>query len=661
MSASYTYRRKQSTYTFSVQTEIQAITKNVVSIASTTPLSVPFNTPFASLDLPDFINVSLSDGTNQNMDVTWVQGSYNPAVASLYTVLGTLTLPAGVTNTGNIQASIMVNVSAQVNTPNGLGERISVQNLKKVWRIGTNESCTLSIPQNYTVDWAICDDRTHVAVATGTGTTVSYTPVDGQYSQVFYIRAVASKGPDLVFPFISKTFPIYPADFGPNDPGVIHWDASNFIQYRNDNYANRTGAKIYIDGEITTTGLPAFEKWRSTDKYHPCHFRFGPNFKNMTGNAYGMRVNRNCQNLLFDGVYENHDGVLFEMVPKTGETYGSTTRAQIIYVEAADTDTTQVAADASKNLTFGGFHLKGHGISSAGITWQTTNTPNINYDTYSLDGCNMHDFLIEDTNDEGIYIGRFTDALSPTRAYGPITNARFFRIKTINTGADGMQWGSCFNSVMYDLDITNAGYRSDPSHKNGISWNGGNKNCSVFNVKINSCKNGIAMHTGRGGGDCEFFNVILINPTINAVNWFLRIDENDYDKTLSYRLHHNTTWIAQGNSEEVWAATATPVIQTIMNPYISADNAFIQPDVSKYVVRFNNTPNTGWILNDYLTTNFNAFVSNSDFNPKDANSPLFRAKTPGVTTAHPWAAYDFDRVGYFKDCSNALGGHYLFT
>lgn len=661
MSANYTYRRKPTRFTFSVKTEVDAKTKNVVSIASTTPLSVPFNTPFASLDLPDFINVSLSDGTNQNMDVVWVQGSYNQAVASLYTILGTLTLPAGVTNTGSLKASIMVNVSAQVNAPNGLGERISVQGLKKVWRIGTNESCTLSIPQNYTVDWAICDDRTHVAVATGTGTTVSYTPVDGQYSQVFYVRAVASKGPDLVFPFISKTFPIYPADFLPGDPGVINWNASNAIAYRNDNYANRTGTKIYIDGEITTSGLMAFEKWRSNDKYHPCHFRFGPNFKILTGNAYGMRVNRNCQNLLFDGVYENNNGALFEMVPKAGEVYGTTSRAQIIYNEAADTDTSQIAANASKNITFGGFHLRGNGISSAGITWQTTNTPNINYDNYSLDGCNMHDFLIEDTNDEGIYIMRFTDALSPTRAYAPCTNARFFRIKTVNTGADGMQWGSCFNCQMYDLEITNAGYRNDPSHKNAISWNSGNKNCSVFNVKINSTKNGIAMHTGRGGGDCEFFNVIMINPTSNAVNWFLRIDENDYDKTLSYRLHHNTCWLAQGNSEEVWAATATPVIQTVMNPYVSADNSFIQPDINKYVVRFNNTPNTGWILNDYLTTNFNAFVSNSDFNPKDANSPLFRAKTPGVTMAHPWAAYDFDRVGYFRECSNALGGHYLFT
>lgn len=168
------------------------------------------------------------------------------------------------------------------------------------------------------------------------------------------------------------------------------------------------------------------------------------------------------------------------------------------------------------------------------------------------------------------------------------------------------------------------------------------------------------MHTGKRGGDCEFFNIIMINPTINAVNWFLRIDEsNAEDKVLSYTLHHNTSWLAQGNSEEVWAEK--PGIRTVMNPYISADNAFIQPDTTKYVVRFNSTPNTGWILNDYLTTNFDAFVSNTDFNPKDANSPLFRPKTPGVTMKHPWSAYDFDRVGYFKECAGALGGHYLFT
>lgn len=571
-----------------------------------------------------------------------------------------------------IAATIDLAVLSQAITPNGKGERISVQGLKKVWRIGTNESCTISIPKDYTVSWEICDDRSHVALASGTGTTVSYTPVDGQYSQVFYIRGVVRKGDKLVFPFISKTIPIYPADFLPGDPGVIKWDAATFITYHNDNYKNLIGQKIYIDGEMTTSGLPAFEKWRSTDKYHPHHIRFGPNFKLLTGNAYGMRVNRNCQNLLFDGIHEDHQGVVFEMVPKAAtatkaaEKYGVTSRAQIIYVEAADTDITQLAVDASKNLTFGGFRLRGNGISSAGMVGQTTNTPNINYDNYSLDGCNVHDFLIEDTNDEGVYWMRFTDAVSPNgtttpKAYAPCTNSRFFRIKTVNTGADGMQWGSSINCEMYDLEINNAGYRNDSSHSNAISWNAGNKGCSVFNVKINGCKKGIAMHTGRGGGDCEFFNVIMINPTLKTVNWFLRIDENDYDKVLSYRLHHNTSWIADGNSEEVWAATATPVIKTVMNPYISADNAFIQPDITKYVVRFNGTPNTGWILNDYLTTNFDAFVSKTDFNPKDANSPLFRPKTPGVTMKHPFAAYDFDRVGYFKDCANALGGHYLFT
>lgn len=562
-----------------------------------------------------------------------------------------------------IAATIDLAVLSQAIEPNGKGERISVQGLKKVWRIGTKESCTISIPKDYSVSWEICDDRSHIALASGTGTEVSYTPVEGQYSQVLYIRGIVSKGDKLVFPFISKTIPIYPPDFLPTDAGVIHWSGSAAIAYRDDKYKDRTGARIYIDGEVTTSSLMAFIHWRSNDKYRPVHLRFGPNFKIKTTNAYGMRINRNCQNMLFDAVYEDSYGCTIEMTPKTGEVYGKTTRAQIIYKEAADTDVTQLPKDASKNITMSGFRLRGNGISSAGITWQTSNTPNINYNTYSLDGCNLHDCLIEDTNDEPLYIGRYTDDPAQSTngiAYAPITNARFFRIKTVNSGADGMQWGSCINCEMYDLEITNAGYRNDPSHKNAISWNSGNKNCSVFNVKINSTKNGIAMHTGRYGGDCEFFNIIMINPTTNAVNWFLRIDEsNTTDKVLSYTLHHNTSWLAQGNSEEVWAEK--PGIQTVMNPYISADNAFIQPDTTKYVVRFNSTPNTGWILNDYLTTNFDAFVSKTDFNPKDANSPLFRPKTPGVTMKHPFSAYDFDRVGYFKDCAGALGAHYLFT
>jgi gliding motility-associated-like protein len=49
-------------------------------------------------------------GQGDQVTVTWTPGTYNGQVAGVYTLTGSLTLPAGTTNLGNLQATIQVEV-----------------------------------------------------------------------------------------------------------------------------------------------------------------------------------------------------------------------------------------------------------------------------------------------------------------------------------------------------------------------------------------------------------------------------------------------------------------------------------------------------------------------------------------------------------------------
>lgn len=88
---------------------------NVNSISAISPINVTFGASAASISLPSTINVTLSDNSIQIMNISWNGGTptYDGNVPGTYSFAGTLVLPDGVTNTGNVGATVDVTVPAQ--------------------------------------------------------------------------------------------------------------------------------------------------------------------------------------------------------------------------------------------------------------------------------------------------------------------------------------------------------------------------------------------------------------------------------------------------------------------------------------------------------------------------------------------------------------------
>ncbi len=87
----------------------------VIVISTTTAaLHVTSGTDINLVPLPETVEVALSDGTTQQMEVLWNTSPYNPDVADTYTLQGTLELPEGVINQNDVMAIIDVIVEEDV-------------------------------------------------------------------------------------------------------------------------------------------------------------------------------------------------------------------------------------------------------------------------------------------------------------------------------------------------------------------------------------------------------------------------------------------------------------------------------------------------------------------------------------------------------------------
>jgi gliding motility-associated-like protein len=83
----------------------------VVAVAALDMLEVNWNTPFNTLTPPDKVQVTLNNGETISLDVAWQASSYEPLIAGVYSLVGTITLTDDITNPEQIQASLMVLIS----------------------------------------------------------------------------------------------------------------------------------------------------------------------------------------------------------------------------------------------------------------------------------------------------------------------------------------------------------------------------------------------------------------------------------------------------------------------------------------------------------------------------------------------------------------------
>ena len=98
--------------------EAIVLVKNVQSVASPSPFSVTYNTPFGAngigIGLPSTLVVTFTDLTTQSMNISWA-GTYNPTTPGPYTITGVIQLPdATYANPSNVMASVVVTVSVEI-------------------------------------------------------------------------------------------------------------------------------------------------------------------------------------------------------------------------------------------------------------------------------------------------------------------------------------------------------------------------------------------------------------------------------------------------------------------------------------------------------------------------------------------------------------------
>jgi hypothetical protein len=104
--------RNPSALTASLRITVgQQPVRTITRVATLAAINVAYGTTIGAITLPNSITVTLSDSTTTSTGITWNTSTYHPAPAGTYTLTGTLTTSAGITNPSNLTASISITVN----------------------------------------------------------------------------------------------------------------------------------------------------------------------------------------------------------------------------------------------------------------------------------------------------------------------------------------------------------------------------------------------------------------------------------------------------------------------------------------------------------------------------------------------------------------------
>ncbi len=85
--------------------------KNITSVSSLNDISVVYGIPFASLTLPETVEVTLDDTSTTTLQVIWTEGTYDSSVSGEYILEGAITLTPEISNSSNLKASVKIIVA----------------------------------------------------------------------------------------------------------------------------------------------------------------------------------------------------------------------------------------------------------------------------------------------------------------------------------------------------------------------------------------------------------------------------------------------------------------------------------------------------------------------------------------------------------------------
>lgn len=526
-----------------------------------------------------------------------------------------------------------VSGSASLVAP-GSGIAITATNpvpLTKIFRAGTQYQFTLNYPAGTTfVGWQIVDHVTRVVVTSGVTLTATWTPTftsmlnTNVYDLIVTVSKSGTEYPRIFFGEI-RVLPVKPT------VADVTWSTSgNKDGSWTDRATGAAGVTNYAIKISSMAGRLNPFYWFSSDPTKWIYV-YCDEGTVLTSDTFNFTPGPN-QNVIWDF---------------TGTTVKQGMR---LSKNAAGTDqlfrwTASDATHNSKNVIFYGIECDGNSETMSGAAgWQVeTSHDAVNeYETYTLDNVRVGLMWCHDTGGEGMYGLHFNDAIQGDgRAFAPMANSLIFDNLTEDTGNEGIQWGSTFDSEIFGNTVRRASLASTDGHMNGIQISDGNRNLAVYANTVDTTAHILSAFTGRRGKDVWVFsNQFYTTRGDGDLNNFLKINQNDTYATVDWWFYHNTIVTATGIP---WSIYNTVGNTTVWNKLALVGN-LITTSTATTNEQVDSPDVTNLVIDNYQTTNKNGVFF---FNDGSKDYRLATLTSPAVATittvipSHHWAdAYD---------------------
>lgn len=241
-------------------------------------------------------------------------------------------------------------------------------------------------------------------------------------------------------------------------------------------------------------------------------------------------------------------------------------------------------------------HIHVYGVSSVGVVGKTDASCDKSTwrGNFTMKNIKIHDNLIEDSMDEGFYIGNSHYSTGVTLTCGGIStkifehdviNVEVNNNIVLNSGRDGIQVGSVILGMnVHDNKVTNFATRSLFGHQSGIQINQG----STGNIYLNEIKKGTGYGIFiEGSGGSNVYENLVINSDQGAI----LISDFVPIKTTPFLITNNT--LIDNKDNIVYVNT-----QNTLGNYFANNIVVSKRETNKFPTyvdfRINNPTKTSW-------------------------------------------------------------------
>lgn len=520
----------------------------------------------------------------------------------------------------------------------------------KVWRAGTLYNGTLTVPTGYTgITWKIIRHQRYKdgiiniedVVASGSSTTVTWTPVFNgtDSSNTYYLKVAGTKGGSPNLDWIARgEITVLPAIFTEGQADVVidlAVDGPATAKANNSNWNDyaATGRKIYVKG-TSNAGAQVlnFFYWRSTNPLKPIHVIF--HGCTINASTYLLKVGSN-RNIILDGC--DDETVPYGLI--LNKTTGGTN--ECVYMSQADN------THDSSWWIMGGIKID-NGVytqGGTGFVMQMANNATFNSGTSIMDSLTVFRLSINNTNNEGGYLGHTIQGSTPE--FTGLSNCLYYNLYINNTRNESWQLGGHNGVDIFGNTFNNSGLGLQAGQNYNTQISQGNQN--IF-WSANNADTGQSMFqsfTGKTGGTSEIF-CNKYQTTGFLANYFHASKSSLYSSI--YIGVFNNIWMGPNNSEKAFnfyndSDFGTPSV--IVNPCYFDSNIIIGGSATNYTVN-NGFDGSHITMNNIQSTDVNSFSFidqvNKNFRPSTLASTVFGHSKSIVagTRLHPLANYDQD-------------------